>query len=401
MTTTLCRRPGPDARLDPRATALLVDGDVSAGSAATTRDGRRRRRPWSSSTAPWSTPAFVDAHVHATRTGLALNGLDLTGTPSLRRGAGPLAAYARERGRRRRARPRLGRVVAGPSDRPPTRAELDRAPCGGVVYLTRIDVHSRRRVVARCSPPLPGAPGCDGYDASGLLTRDAHHAARAAALDARHRRRSGTPPSGRRCAAAPRSGIGRGPRAGRPRDLLGRTTSGAPGARGRDEPGPDVVGYWGELGAVASSGPASSGPSVRPATCSPTARSARTPPTCAAPYADARRPQGAGYLERRRRSATTSSPAPEPGSRPGSTPSATPRSTPCRRVRGRGRRGRADRSGPGGTGWSTPRCPTRAPGGSPRRARPHGAACSRCSTRCGAARRACTPPAGRRPRGTA
>ena len=60
------------------------------------------------------------------------------------------------------------------------------------------------------------------------------------------------------------------------------------------EPGPEVVGYWGEL---ASLGGVEPGPRARrrwapPATCSPTARSARTPRACATPYADARRTPG-------------------------------------------------------------------------------------------------------------
>ena len=60
------------------------------------------------------TPAFVDAHVHATGTGLALTGLDLHSSSSLRdavRGRRRRTPRAR---RRHRARHRLGRDRAGP-----------------------------------------------------------------------------------------------------------------------------------------------------------------------------------------------------------------------------------------------------------------------------------------------
>ena len=87
------------------------------------------------------TPAFVDAHVHATTTGLALTGLDLTDAPSL---GAALDAVERH------CRSARGHHVLGhgwdetrwPEGRAPTRQELDRASYGGVVYLTRIDVHS-------------------------------------------------------------------------------------------------------------------------------------------------------------------------------------------------------------------------------------------------------------------
>ena len=86
-------------------------------------------------------PAFVDAHVHATATGLVLTGLDLTACGSLRE-----------------CLDRVRRFAAGsdapvlwghgwdetrwPQRRPPTRAELDEAVAGRPVYLSRIDVHS-------------------------------------------------------------------------------------------------------------------------------------------------------------------------------------------------------------------------------------------------------------------
>ncbi|WP_433274240.1 amidohydrolase [Actinosynnema sp. CS-041913] len=126
----------------------------------------------------WVAPAFVDAHVHATAAGLLRTGLDLTGCRSL---ADLLAAV--------RSAP--GPLVWGhgwdetrwPENRPPTRAELDDAARGAVVYLSRIDVHS-----ALASSALvdlaPAARDADGWSAEGPLSRAAHHHVRGAAKDA-------------------------------------------------------------------------------------------------------------------------------------------------------------------------------------------------------------------------
>ena len=87
------------------------------------------------------TPAFVDAHVHLTETGLAKAGLDLHDATVTGRRAAP------GRGRcpsgRRSSHPghRLGRaVLARRQGTDP--AELDRASLRGSVYLARVDVHS-------------------------------------------------------------------------------------------------------------------------------------------------------------------------------------------------------------------------------------------------------------------
>ncbi|MET7440624.1 amidohydrolase family protein, partial [Streptomyces sp. NPDC005568] len=88
------------------------------------------------------TPAFTDAHVHTTATGLALTGLDLSGAPSLDAALALVRDFAA-------ARP-ADRVLLGhgwdaarwSDGRPPTRAELDEATGGRPLYLSRIDVHS-------------------------------------------------------------------------------------------------------------------------------------------------------------------------------------------------------------------------------------------------------------------
>lgn len=123
-------------------------------------------------------PAFVDAHVHTVRTGFALTGLDLVGTPSLTGALDALGAHAT-------AQPDAGVLVGQgwdetgwPERRPPTGAELDRAAPGRRSYLTRVDGHSS--VVSPALASLvPGLETLDGWSDDGRVERDAHHAVRA------------------------------------------------------------------------------------------------------------------------------------------------------------------------------------------------------------------------------
>ena len=128
------------AAADPRATAMLV------------RDGRVA---WLGETADAPaadavvdleqglvTPAFVDAHVHATDTGLVAGGLDLSGTRSARDVLDAVAAFAAGRA--------PDAVVHGhgwdestwPVQTVPTAQELERAAGGRRVYLSQASVHS-------------------------------------------------------------------------------------------------------------------------------------------------------------------------------------------------------------------------------------------------------------------
>jgi len=191
------------------------------------------------------TPAFVDAHVHATSTGLALRGLDLTGAASL------TDALTRVE---RHARAKRGGVVLGhgwdetgwPERRPPTAAELDRASYGGVVYVSRVDVHSA--VVS--SALLAAAPeirAADGFAGAGLVSRDAHHVARRVAREA-------LSPADRRAAQRATRARAAAVGIGCFHELAGPDISSAADLAAllalADEPGPDVIGYWGELLAV-------------------------------------------------------------------------------------------------------------------------------------------------------
>jgi predicted amidohydrolase YtcJ len=183
------------------------------------------------------TPAFVDAHVHATSAGLLASGLDLSRCLGLAQCLDLVA---------QRARP--GTVLWGhgwdetswPEHRPPTRAELDRASGGAPVYLSRIDGHSAA-VSSALLDRAAATMNAPGWAAEGPLTREAHHHARRAA-------RESITPSQRRmaqrvfldqaashgiavvheCAGPEVSGIG---------DLTDLLAA---------DHGVEVVGYWGE-----------------------------------------------------------------------------------------------------------------------------------------------------------
>ncbi|MEV5721097.1 amidohydrolase [Amycolatopsis mediterranei] len=188
-------------------------------------------------------PAFVDAHVHATATGLHLTGLDLTGV----RGRADLLARVRDA-----VSPGQVLLAHGWDEttwtdpRLPSRAELDAAAGGAPVYLSRVDVHSA--LVSTALVELaPAARAADGWSPDGPLTRAAHHAVRAAV------RAAITPEQRERAqraflAEAAKQGVVSVHECAGP-DISGRDDLAALLAlTGPDTP--EVVGYWGELGAV-------------------------------------------------------------------------------------------------------------------------------------------------------
>jgi predicted amidohydrolase YtcJ len=189
------------------------------------------------------TPAFVDAHVHATATGLALIGLDLHSSSSLAEALRAIAGHAQRHPR--------GIVLgtgwdetAWPEGRGLTRADLDAVVGGRPAYLARVDVHSAT-VSTALLDLVPGIRDMPGYGPDGQLRVDAHHAARAAAygaIDAQQRRdaQRGT------LDAAAALGIGT------VHEMSGPEVSGLGDLAGLLElasarPGPRVLGYWGEL----------------------------------------------------------------------------------------------------------------------------------------------------------
>ncbi|WP_351224339.1 amidohydrolase family protein [Streptomyces sp. NPDC002133] len=187
------------------------------------------------------TPAFVDAHVHTTATGLALTGLDLSGAASLVEAADRIAAHAA-------ARP-ADRILIGhgwdasrwPERRPPRRDELDELTGGRPLYLTRVDVHSAV-VTTALLDLVPGVRGMSGFRDGEPLTGDAHHAVRSAAYAAvSPEQRAAAQRAALRHAAS--LGIGTvhecaGPDISSEDDFVGLLKAAS------DEPGPRVVGYW-------------------------------------------------------------------------------------------------------------------------------------------------------------
>jgi predicted amidohydrolase YtcJ len=248
MTSTLLRGGRIYSAADPRATALLVldgriawlgpDDEAPDATEVIELDGAL------------VTPAFVDAHVHATDTGLALAGLDLSG----RRGAAEVldavAAFAH--------RLPTGAVVLGHGwdestwavPTPPSAAELDRAGGGRMVYLSQASIHSALCSSALLAAAEPGLPANPGFDPSGWLRRDAHHVVRAIAMRSitKGQRRAAQQTTLRRAASL---GIAAVHECGGPgtsdeadfTDLLAHN--------GTSHGLPEVYGYWGELLAAA------------------------------------------------------------------------------------------------------------------------------------------------------
>jgi predicted amidohydrolase YtcJ len=186
------------------------------------------------------TPAFVDAHVHATAAGLLVDGLDLAGCPS---GEALLDAVAA------RATARPGALIWGHGwqelawARVPGRDALDRAARGAPLYLSRVDVHSAlvsSALVARAPHAVAAAGWSDGP-----LSADAHHHVRRAALAA-------VDPDTRAAAqhaflrAAAKAGIGAVHECAGP-DISSVADLTALVARAHGDPtAPRVVPYWGE-----------------------------------------------------------------------------------------------------------------------------------------------------------
>jgi predicted amidohydrolase YtcJ len=188
------------------------------------------------------TPAFVDAHVHATATGLALTGLDLHSSLSLAEAIRAVVGHA--------AAERTGIVLGTgwdetgwPEGRALTRHDVDAVVGERPAYLARVDVHSAT-VSTALLDLVPGITELPGFSADGQLRLDAHHAARQAAygaVTAAQRR------TAQRATLAAATALG----IGSLHEMAGPEVSGAEDLAGLLElaaaPGPRVLGYWGEL----------------------------------------------------------------------------------------------------------------------------------------------------------
>jgi predicted amidohydrolase YtcJ len=189
------------------------------------------------------TPGFVDAHVHATSTGLTLAGLDLTRANSLIEALALVEAAARSA----RGAPLLGHgwdETRWPEGRPPTSTEVDRASYGSLVYLSRIDVHSAV-VSSALIAEVPAARELDGFGADGVMSRAAHHAYREVALRLIGNAQQEQAHRLTRNRAASLGIVSL-------HEMAGPAISSAQDLRSllkmsEEEPGPLVYGYWGEL----------------------------------------------------------------------------------------------------------------------------------------------------------
>lgn len=180
MTTTLLLNGRVHSPAMPDATAIAVRDGVVAWLGAD--DVGRHQFPDAEVIdldGGFLAPAFVDAHVHLTATGLTLTGLDLRAATSLQHCLDLIAGYARQHP----DGPIWGHGWDDshwPERRPPHTEELDRILGGRPGYLARIDVHSAvattglRRLVPELSQTT-------GFDPQRPLTGAAHHAVRAAA----------------------------------------------------------------------------------------------------------------------------------------------------------------------------------------------------------------------------
>lgn len=248
MTSTLYLDGSIYSPEEPFATALLVaDGQVAwLGADGAARAHADQVDEVVDLDGALVTPAFVDAHVHTTASGMAGVGLDLTSCASL---ADLLAAVRAECERTRGAQLIIGfgwDEREWPEARPPTREELDRAAYGGAVFLDRADVHSSV-VSSVLLAALPQVRDKRGYSETGLLTDMAHHTARAAVSDSLPDdvRREAQQRIRARAAAL---GIGAFHEMGGP-DLAGAKDLVALLDLAEAEPGPSVVGYWAAEGA--------------------------------------------------------------------------------------------------------------------------------------------------------
>jgi hypothetical protein len=222
------------------ATALLVEDGVVAWLGAGDPPAAGRTVDLAGALV---TPAFVDAHVHATSAGLLRTGLDLTGAGS----AADVLDAVRDRVR---AQPGVLAIGHGwdesrwAAPRPPSRAELDAAAGAAPVYLTRIDAHSALASTALVDL-APQARTAAGWTAEGPLARDAHHHVRRAAYES-------ITPEQRRAAQlgflrhAASMGVACVHECGGP-DIAGLEDFQA--LLALSGPLPRVVGYWGDFGA--------------------------------------------------------------------------------------------------------------------------------------------------------
>ena len=187
-------------------------------------------------------PAFVDAHVHATSTGLLLDGLDLTGVRHRKELLDLVSSYARLI----KGAPVIGHgwdQTEWTDPTLPSRTEIDRASWGSVVYLSRIDVHSAL-ISSALLAQMPEAARSEGFG-DHSVSAQAHQLLRAQALDhiTIDQRRNAQIAFGNHALARGIASV---------HEMAGPAISSADDARllmelSRNGFGPEVYLYWGQL----------------------------------------------------------------------------------------------------------------------------------------------------------
>ena len=230
---------------DPFATALMIDdGEITwVGDDAGARVHTDLAHRVVDLEGAFLAPGFVDSHVHATSTGLRLEGLDLSDT----RDAQDILDAVEKR-----AMESPTGVIYGHgwdetmwSDRGlPSRSQIDQAARGQHVYMSRIDVHSAlvsTSLVDRCS----GVDGVAGFSSDGAVSQNAHHRIREFAFEQISAQARRDAQLATLSLAASRGVVALhemgGPTIGGAEDL--RTLL----ALAADNAGPKVEGYWGQL----------------------------------------------------------------------------------------------------------------------------------------------------------
>lgn len=196
------------------------------------------------------TPAFVDGHIHATATGFAILGLDLSSARDQADALRMITRYCRDQP--------LDEVLTGfgwdesvwPENAAPSKADLDRACAGRQFYASRVDAHSGlvctalwNRVAGAAE--AMGAPEAQNSAHARLSAFNLVHQYATAGVTEAHRRRVQT--AALRRAAA--KGIAMvvemaGPTISSERDLRALLAL-------AQQPGmPLVQAYWGEFGAI-------------------------------------------------------------------------------------------------------------------------------------------------------
>ncbi len=248
MATTLYRGGRVHTPAHPQATAMLVDSaavvwlgpdaDAPAADQVIELDGAL------------VTPAFVDAHVHATDTGITLSGLDLA---QIRSAGGLLDAVAGFAAGLAPDAVLLGHgwdeSTWGTEQQPPSAAELERAGGGRLVYLSQASIHSALCSAGMLAAASPSVQGAAGYDPGGWQREAAHHVVREIAMGSVRapQRRLAQQAALARAASRGIAAVHEcgGPGTSDEADFAGVLALGG-AANGR----PEVYGYWGELMAV-------------------------------------------------------------------------------------------------------------------------------------------------------